>query len=235
MTFENPVVIKNGGGPVELTMKIANMGEMFNGVGAGTLPEELILNLPNSTSLQNALRNMDGTGLKKLTITLTRANKNVVYYCSANNKDIEELNFPNGITTTGNVNGFLGYSTVQATKLKKVTGEIEIYGTPVLTDFCNAPLLEEIHFMPNCFRSHASFQNCKNLNVDSLVSIANALDSTVLNQELKLNSLDESDCNNTDGYIDGSGLFVIDPGGTMTLQYFIEQVKGWTLTFIVVN
>ena len=73
-----------------------------------------------------------------------------------------------------------------------------------------------------------SFSESSMLTDESLINIANALDSSAVGETLKLNATPKARCNAIVGTVADDD-FSADTAGTITLADFITNTKGWTL------
>ena len=92
----------------------------------------------------------------------------------------------------------------------------------------SATYVQNVEFVPDSIHSDFSMYMARNLSVETLVSVANGLNSNVSGCKIdirysNLASKFQTLGNNVDG------TFVADENGSMSLQTFITSVKGWTI------
>lgn len=95
--------------------------------------------------------------------------------------------------------------------------------------FPTGSALEEIRFVPNSMSYSGTYQFVQhsNLSNDSLVSIANAMDSSNP-QTVVFHADAKSKLSSIVGTV-AAGVFTIADGGAVTLLDFISNTKGWTV------
>ena len=137
------------------------------------------------------------------------------------NAQLKILEFKNCIFIPGNQNYPFSGSTIE-----EIRGYIDMtYRTANL----NIPAtMQEIRFVESTIHDNFSVSGCKNLTVDSLISIANGLSAEVSGKTLNVQQANLTDKLQTLGN-DDNGTFVADKNGSMSLQTFITSVKGWTI------
>lgn len=116
----------------------------------------------------------------------------------------------------------------QTNKIISILGtEIDMSNSRTNDMMYYAEKLEDIRFKKSTIYANFTLQNCKSLNSNSLISIANALDennpSTLSNIPTNIKPL----LTDTTGTVADS-VFVADESGTMSLGDFITNIKGWT-------
>lgn len=92
-------------------------------------------------------------------------------------------------------------------------------------NYTNTP---HVLFKPNTLSANLGYLNNSALDDESLISIANAMISSVAGS-VKFSASRKTRCDAITGTVSG-GLFVEDPSGMVTLTDFIANTKGWTLT-----
>lgn len=112
------------------------------------------------------------------------------------------------------------------TQIEEFIGDIDMtYRSDSL--YLSAPI-RELRFVPSTIHANFSISNCVNLSVDSLVSIANGLNAeTPSTLDIRRTYLLPT-IQSTLGNIE-EGLFVKNENGTLTLENFITNIKGWTI------
>ena len=91
--------------------------------------------------------------------------------------------------------------------------------------------LKEIRFVPNSilWMNYQLFNVSQNLSDESLISIANGLDSAATQyNSITFLSTPKERCSTLMGKNE-NGLFVADENGTLSLYNFITTIKGWTI------
>lgn len=116
----------------------------------------------------------------------------------------------------------------QATIISVLGTEIDMSNSQTNDIMYYAEKLEDIRFKKSTIHANFTFQNCRSLNSNSLISIANALDennpSTLSSIPTNIKTL----LTDTTGTV-VDNVFVANESGTMSLADFITTVKGWTL------
>lgn len=117
----------------------------------------------------------------------------------------------------------------QTTKIISVLGtEIDMSNSQTNDIIYYAEKLEDIRFKKSTIHANFTLQNCKSLNTNSLISIANALDENNTSTLSSIPTNIKTLLTDTTGTVVDS-VFVADESGTMSLGDFIANVKGWTL------
>lgn len=116
----------------------------------------------------------------------------------------------------------------------------EIYGEPFDTSgivnsssmpsFQSCSNLKKITFVNSCINFNIAFEHSPLLEDNTLISIANGLNSTAIGQTFKLNTTPKVRCSSIMGIVNGQGIFEESSSGTMSLEEFITIEKGWTLS-----
>lgn len=229
----NDIIMSNYTGSFSPVMMGAN-GEVVG------LPDPFVLNLPKCNSI--------GT----------------IFNCGKVNCKTMELHLASGVVTMGTVAGGGGFkpSGIETVVIRSGDSNVITVANKVFTYAFNSPTLktidcvldmtnysrnvassyfafgecvEYVRFAPNTLHVSADFGTGAAFADDSIVSIANALQSGTA-YALTLHNTVKARCGEIVGTVStvavgnsAYDLFSADPSGTVTLTEFITNVKGWTL------
>jgi Mg-chelatase subunit ChlD len=94
--------------------------------------------------------------------------------------------------------------------------------------FSNCPNLREFRVDPNSIKVNFYINHSAVLSNDTVVSVANGLNSAVTGKSIRLNKAMQMRISSVVGNV-VDGLFVIDASGSISLTDFITTTKGWTI------
>lgn len=94
------------------------------------------------------------------------------------------------------------------------------------TAFWDCDDLVTVSFVSSTIKADLRFRHSPLLSTTSLLSIANGLDGTAVDKTLTMHATATT---NIDAIIVDNNAGVAEPGSTMTLTQFINNIKGWTI------
>ena len=113
--------------------------------------------------------------------------------------------------------------------LTAVYGELDLSNARYITYmFLNDTSLTHIELKKNSVKLNLGL-NSSPFDDETLVNISNALDGTVTGCTLSLLAAKKTRCGTLMGTVN-DGEFIIDENGATSLQSFITNIKGWTLS-----
>ena len=195
--------------PIQLDTNKTNR-EVFNGAneaGQNTATLDVTLILNQTTTFNLARFFWNANGVKKITI---QGNLNL---CKDYTNMLQALN------NVEEINAVFDFSSCPYPSDSVGVLNSSTSGNKVL---------REMRFAPNTARVRIAIVGFEVLSDESLVSVANCLVEGI-GQTLALHSSRKTRCSSIMGNND-NGTFVADENGTMTLEDFITNVKGWTLS-----
>lgn len=128
----------------------------------------------------------------------------------------------------------IGNLVVDSPHLERIIGSLIDFSSILtsssyMTPFLNCPHLQDVRFAENTLARRINFAPCVAFSLDTLISLANSLSSTVPSN-IQLPNSKRSITEATYGTVT-DGIFAADPSGTMTLADFITTTKGWTIAW----
>jgi len=131
---------------------------------------------------------------------------------------------------TGYVTGEFQSAFANCYALKKITGSpLDATNSSNTNMFYSASALEEVRFKPDTIKNSIDMSGSSLLTNNTLMSVANGLNSSVTGKTLKLHATPKATCATIMG-TNNSGTFEADAQGSLSLSDFITTVKGWTLS-----
>lgn len=224
-------------------------GRMVIGCDSGqTAPVvngDITINAPDSSlSLQRFLQGAtkaSGVTNAKLTINCSSVyTTSYILYRSAAITEVE-INCSNGAYVYNGTSNFQGTSTSNMTScsVKKVSGtpislSANTSGSYSIFKYNN--VIEDVGFYENSSTQTVEFANCSKFTNATLISIANALKVSEGSASLSLHATPKARLSSIMGTVSQKtrsdvtyDFFTADENGTVSLQYFITNTKGWTL------
>ena len=198
-------------------------------------PENVVLDFDGNTILSSlSSLGFRGSGVKNITIknlvrdTTILDMSSFFYLHSA----LETITFENSSFTPHTLESFCR----NATKIKTIVGEIDCTrctGVNSLNYWFdgNGLIIEDFRIKPNTIGHSPGGSMCgKSTSITNAtyISIANGLDPNVTGQTIKFTSSQLSVVQTIMGTND-NGTFVADSSGSLSLDNFITNVKGWTI------
>lgn len=218
-----------GGGGSKIEQYLTVLYQTFM---QASVPMPLELDVPKCNTAINSFNQISSSNGADIDITVhfnsdnpVAANLRTMFYACYGVKTIK---------ITGNLSGVTSYSQFLAYVSTVIKIDCEFDFTSVTADndailfSYNMTSLTYLRVKANTLSVNFNLNLAPALDDDSLVSVANGLNSSATGKTITVNATPKARLSTIMGVV-SDGLFVKDATGTLSLSDFITNVKGWTL------
>lgn len=197
-----------------------------------SVPMPLELDVPKCTTVNTAFQQISASNGEDIKITLhfnpdnpVLKNLRSAFYACYGLKEIKITGDLSGVTS---YTAFLAY----VATVEKIDCEFDFTSVTADNDSnifsYNMTSLTYLRVKANTLSVNFNLNLAPALDDDSLVSVANGLNSSATGKTITINATPKARLSTIMGVV-SDGLFVKDATGTLSLSDFITTVKGWTL------